>query len=147
MKARRRHATAPMVFLIDVDRTSGYVDYPEALQQYRPSYSHDPHVLTLSSFLIHAPFSQRLLPKALQVIQDCRRMGEVVILSDGDVVCQPHKIEQSGLAKAVEDHVLIYVPKERELRHIHRCYPVDHYVLIDDNDRVLKAVKKAWGDV
>ncbi len=182
MKARRRHAKASMVFLIDVDRTLlddepmttdlrrhlrrevgcagerrywqrlqrlhrtlGYADYLGALQQYRQSYPHDPHVLTLSSFLINDPFSQRLLPKALQVIKHCRRMGEVVILSDGDVVFQSHTIEQSGLVKAVENHVLIYVHKERELRHIYRCYPADQYVRIDDKDRVLKAVKKAWG--
>ncbi len=72
-------------------------------------------------------------------------MGEVVILSDGDVVFQPHTIERSGLAKAVANRVLIYMHKERDLRHIRRCYPEDHYVLIDDNARVLKAVTNAWG--
>ena len=79
------------------------------------------------------------------MIKHCQRMGDVVILSDGDVVFQPHKIERSGLAKAVEDRVLIYVHKEDELRHIRRCYPADHYVMIDDNLRILDAIKKAWG--
>ena len=126
-------------------RALGYADYLGALQHYRQSYPHDPHVLTLSSFLIDYPFAQRLLPQALQVIKHCRRMGEVVILSDGDVVFQPHKIERSGLANAVGDRVLIYVHKEQELRHIRRCYPADHYVMIDDNVRILEATKKAWG--
>jgi FMN phosphatase YigB (HAD superfamily) len=126
-------------------RTLGYADYLGALQQYRQTYPHDPHVLTLSSFLIDYPFSRRLLPHTFQVIKHCRRMGEVVILSDGDVVFQPHKIERSGLAKAVGDRVLIYVHKEQELRHIRRCYPADHYVLIDDNVRILDAVKATWG--
>ena len=106
----------------------GYADYLGALQHYRQSYPHDPHVLTLSSFLIDYPFWKRLLPKAFQVIKHCRQMGTVVILSDGDVVFQPHKIERSGLAKAVGDRVLIYVHKEQELRHIRRCYPADHCV-------------------
>ena len=126
-------------------RTLGYADYLGALQQYRQSYPHDPHVLTLSSFLINYPFAQRLLPQALQVIKHCQKMGKVVILSDGDVVFQPHKIERSGLANAVGDCVLIYVHKERELHNIRRCYPADHYVVIDDNVRILNAIKKTWG--
>lgn len=126
-------------------RTMGYADYLGALQHYRQSYPHDPHVLTLSSFLINYPFAKRLIPQALRVLQHCRQMGRVVILSDGDVVFQPHKIERSGLAKAVDDCVLVYVHKERELRHIQRCYPADHYVVIDDNVRILGTIKKAWG--
>ena len=126
-------------------RSLGYADYLGALQQYRQSYPHDPHILSLSSFLIDYPFATRLIPQAFQVIKHCQRMGDVVILSDGDVVFQPHKIERSGLAKAVEDRVLIYVHKEDELRHIRRCYPADHYVMIDDNLRILDAIKKAWG--
>ena len=69
----------------------------------------------------------------------------VVILSDGDVVFQPHKIEQSGLAEAVDHHVLIYVHKEHQLQDIEACYPADHYVVIDDNLRILGAIKKTWG--
>jgi FMN phosphatase YigB (HAD superfamily) len=123
-------------------RSLGYADYLGALQQYRQSYPHDPHVLTLSSFLIKYSFSKCLFPHALRLIKRCRRIG--VILSHGDVVFQPHKIEQSGLAAAVDDHVLIYVHKEDQLKDIEFCYPADHYVVIDDNLRILKSIKKIW---
>lgn len=125
-------------------RSLGYADYLGALQQYRQSYPHDPHVLTLSSFLINYSFTKCLFPHALRLIRRCRRFGMVVILSDGDVVFQPHKIEQSGLAAAVDDQVLIYVHKEDQLKDVEACYPADHYVVIDDNLRILKAIKKTW---
>lgn len=124
----------------------GYADYLGALQQYRQSYPHDPHVLTLSSYLINYPFVKCVYPHALRLLKRCRRLGSVVILSDGDVVFQPHKIQQSGLAEAVDDHVLIYVHKEEQLEDINVCYPADHYVVIDDNLRILTAIKKSWGE-
>ena len=125
-------------------RALGYADYLGALQQYRQSFPHDPHVLTLSSFLINYSFTKCLSPHALRLIKRCRRLGTVVILSDGDVVFQPHKIEQSGLGAAVDEHVLIYVHKEDQLKDIESCYPAEHYVVIDDNPRILKSIKKAW---
>ena len=125
-------------------RALGYADYLGALQQYRQSFPHDPHVLTLSSFLINYSFTKCLSPHALRLIKRCRRLGTVVILSDGDVVFQPHKIEQSGLGAAVDDHVLIYVHKEDQLKDIESCYPAEHYVVIDDNPRILKSIKKTW---
>lgn len=67
-----------------------------------------------------------------------------MILSDGDVVFQPRKIQRSGLGDAV-DGVLIYVHKERELDDVEQRYPADHYVLVDDKLRVLTSVKGAWG--
>ena len=125
-------------------RALGYADYLGALQKYRQSYPHDPHVLTLSSFLINYPFAKRVFPQAMRVITRCRRVGSVVILSDGDVVFQPHKIQQSGLAAAVDDHVLVYVHKEEQIRNIEVCYPADHYVVVDDNVRILNVIKKIW---
>lgn len=126
-------------------RALGYADYLGALQQYRQSYPHDPHVLTLSSFLINYPFAKCVFPHALRLLKRCRRLGSVVILSDGDVVFQPHKIQQSGLAEAVDDHVLVYVHKEDQLKDIEVCYPAEHYVVIDDNLRILSAIKRTWG--
>ena len=128
-----------------LQRALGYADYLGALQQYRQSYPHDPHVLTVSSFLIEYPFADCLFPHALRLLKRCRRLGSVVLLSDGDVVFQPRKIQQSGLAAAVDDRVLIYVHKEDQLKDIEVCYPADHYVVIDDTLRILSAIKKAWG--
>jgi len=123
----------------------GYADYLGALQRYRTTYPRDPHLLAVSSFLIDYPFANRLYPEALDVLERLNGFGPTVILSDGDVVFQPRKIERSGLFDAVEGRVLIYIHKELELDDVERRYPAEHYVLVDDKIRVLTAVKKAWG--
>lgn len=123
----------------------GYADYLGALQRYRIEHPRDPHLLTVSSYLVNYPFANRLYPNALDVIDQCKERGPVVILSDGDVVFQPRKIERAGLFEAVEKNVLIYVHKELELDDVERRYPASHYVLVDDKLRILTAVKKIWG--
>jgi len=123
----------------------GYSDYLGALQQYRLAHPRDPRLLAVSSFLVNYPFANRLFPGSLDAIEHVARFGETVILSDGDVVFQPRKIERSGLWDAVEGRVLVYVHKEQELEDVERRYPAKHYVLIDDKIRILTAVKKAWG--
>src|SRR6476661_9988934 len=123
----------------------GYVDYLGALQRYRLEYPRDPHLLTVSSFLVNYPFVDRLYPHALEVLAYVKPWGQSVILSDGDVVFQPRKIEQSGLFHAVDGHVLIYIHKECELDDVERRYPASHYVMIDDKLRILTEVKKIWG--
>jgi FMN phosphatase YigB (HAD superfamily) len=122
----------------------GYVDYLGALQRYRHDYPRDPHLLTVSYFLVNYPFANRLFPNSLDVIEYCKQWGPVVILTDGDVVFQPRKIERSGLLDAVEGNVLIYVHKEQELDDVERRYPARQYVLVDDKPRILDAVKKVW---
>lgn len=123
----------------------GYVDYLGALQRYRQEYPRDPHLLTLSRFLLNYPFAERLFPRAHDVIRHTAQWAQTAILSDGDVVFQPRKIDRSGLFEAVEGHVLIYIHKERELDDVEQRYPADHYVLIDDKLRILTAVKAYWG--
>ena len=122
----------------------GYADYLGALQRYRLEHPHDMRLLTVSGFLVDYPFANRVYPGSLDVLARFRGWGPTVILSDGDVVFQPRKVERSGLGRAV-DGVLIYVHKERELDDVERRYPADHYVLVDDKLRVLTAVKRAWG--
>lgn len=123
----------------------GYADYLGALQRYRTEYPRDPHLITVSSFLVNYPFANRLFPGSLDVIERLRAWGPAVILSDGDVVFQPRKIERSGLFEAVGGSVLIYVHKERELDDVEQRYPAEHYVLVDDKLRILTAVKRVWG--
>lgn len=123
----------------------GYADYLGALQRYRLENPRDPHLLTVSTFLIDYPFANRLYPNSLDVIEHCKRWGPVVILSDGDAVFQPRKIERSGLYDAVDHNVLIYVHKEQELHDVARRYPARHYVLVDDKVRILDAIKQVWG--
>jgi FMN phosphatase YigB (HAD superfamily) len=123
----------------------GYADYLGALQRYRVEHPRDPHLLTVSYFLINYPFANRLFPNSLDVLEHLRAWGPTVILSDGDVVFQPRKVERSGLFEAVERNVLIYIHKEVELEDVERRYPADRYVLVDDKLRILAAVKKVWG--
>lgn len=123
----------------------GYADYLGALQRYRAENPRDPHFLEISSFLLDYPFAERLFPGALEVIGHLGRWGPTVILSDGDVVFQPRKVERSGLYEAVEGRVLIYIHKEQELNDVESRYPAEHYVLVDDKLRLLSAFKTAWG--
>lgn len=123
----------------------GYVDYLGALQRYRLRYPRDPHLLTVSRFLVNYPFADRLFPQALEVVRHVSRWSQAIILSDGDVVFQPRKIERSGLFEAVQERVLIYIHKEQELEDVEQRHPADHYVLVDDKVRILSAVKTYWG--
>jgi FMN phosphatase YigB (HAD superfamily) len=124
----------------------GYVDYIGALQSYRLEEPHDPHILRLAHWLLDYPFVDRLYAGALAAVSHVRQWGPTVILSDGDAVFQPHKIERAGLWSAFDGHVLVYVHKEKELDAIARAHPAKHYVLIDDKLAILDAVKKGWGD-
>lgn len=124
----------------------GYADYLGALQRYRTSVANDPRLLMMSSFLVDYPFAERLYDGALDAIAHLRRWGPTAILSDGDVVFQPRKVQRSGLWDAVEGRVLIYVHKEQMLDDIERRYPARHYVMVDDKLRLLTAMKKAWGE-
>ncbi|MBM4072614.1 MAG: HAD family hydrolase [Planctomycetes bacterium] len=123
----------------------GYADYLGALQRYRAENRHDPHMLEVSHFLIDYPFANRLYPGSLDAVQHLAQWGQTVILSDGDVVFQPRKVERSGLHEAMDGRVLIYIHKEEELADVEKRFPAEHYVLIDDKLRILTAVKKIWG--
>jgi FMN phosphatase YigB (HAD superfamily) len=123
----------------------GYRDYLGALQRYRVEHPHEVHLLSMSSYLVDYPFANRLYPGALDVLERFRGWGRTVLLTDGDVVFQPRKVERAGLSEAVDGHVLIYIHKERELDDVAERYPAAHYVLVDDKPRILAAVKQAWG--
>jgi FMN phosphatase YigB (HAD superfamily) len=122
----------------------GYADYLGALQRYRAEYPRDLRLLTVSRFLIDYPFANRLFPNSLDVIDYFKKRGTVAILSDGDVVFQPRKVQRSGLFEAVDGHVMIYVHKEHELADVAHRFRARHYVLVDDKPRILTAVKKIW---
>jgi FMN phosphatase YigB (HAD superfamily) len=124
----------------------GYADYLGALQRFRLVYPHDVHLLEVSSYLVDYPFANRLYPGSLDVVDRLQELGRAVILTDGDVVFQPRKIERSGLFDAFEGHALVYVHKEQELHDVERRYPAERYVVIDDKLRILAAIKEAWGE-
>jgi FMN phosphatase YigB (HAD superfamily) len=122
----------------------GYADYLGALQLYRLGEIHDPRLLMVSSFLVDYPFANRLYPGSLDAIEHLRKWGLTVILSDGDVVFQPRKVQRSGLWEAVEGRVLIYIHKEQMLDDVRQRYPARHYVMVDDKLRILGAMKSVW---
>ncbi|MEO6983807.1 MAG: HAD family hydrolase [Paralcaligenes sp.] len=124
----------------------GYADYLGALQRYRVDKSNDPQLLQMSAFLIDYPFAQRLYPRAIEAVKHLSGWGPTVILSDGDVVFQPRKIQRSGLWQAVEGRVLIYIHKEKMLDDVQRRYPAKHYVMVDDKLRILAAMKTILQD-
>ena len=123
----------------------GYADYLGALQCYRLEDMHDPRLLLMSAFLVDYPFADRLYPRALETIEHLGRSGRTVILSDGDVVFQPRKIERSGLWRAVEGRVLVYIHKEEMLDDVVQRYPAKRYVMVDDKLHILAAMKASWG--
>ena len=122
----------------------GYADYLGALQRYRLEHEDDLQLLRISLFLLDYPFAQRLYSGALAALARCRTRGLTVLLSDGDVVFQPRKVQRSGLWDAVEGRVLIYLHKEQMLDAVARLYPAEHYVMFDDKLRILAAMKQIW---
>ena len=123
----------------------GYADYLGALQRYRVERPRDPKLLEVSYFMVNYPFANRLYPESLDAVDHARKSGRAIILSDGDVVFQPRKVDRSGLYEAFDGHVLIYVHKELQLADVEAKYPADHYVMIDDKVRILAALKQHWG--
>lgn len=132
--------------LEDLFAQLGYRDYLGALQRFRVEHPLEVELLSMSDFLIDYPFADRLFPSALEVLQRLKDFAPTVILSDGDVVFQPRKVERAGLSKAVDGRVLIYIHKEQALDDVARRFPAEHYVLVDDKPRILTAVKRFWGD-
>jgi FMN phosphatase YigB (HAD superfamily) len=132
--------------LEDLMEELGYRDYIGALQRFRVEHPREIELLAMSSFLMDYPFADRLYPDALRVLQRLRSLGPTVILSDGDVVFQPRKVERAGLARVADGDVLIYIHKEEALDDVERRFPADHYILVDDKLRILDAVKQVWGE-
>jgi FMN phosphatase YigB (HAD superfamily) len=132
--------------LEDLFSELGYRDYLGALQRFRAEHPLEVELLSMSDYLIDYPFADRLFPSALEVLRLLKGLAPTVILSDGDVVFQPRKVERAGLSDAVDGRVLIYIHKEEALDDVERRFPAEHYVLVDDKPRILAAVKRFWGD-
>ena len=124
----------------------GYADYLGALQRFRVAHPRDPNLLAVSTWLVNYPFANRLYPGSLDAIDRCKALGPVAILSDGDVVFQPRKVERSGLWDAVDGNVLIYIHKEEMLDDVEARFPARRYVMVDDKLRILDAMRSVWGE-
>jgi FMN phosphatase YigB (HAD superfamily) len=141
-EARDRYWAIQEQLFVDL----GYRDYLGALQRYRDERPEHIELLAMSSWLVDFRFADRLYPRALDVLLHLGRFGPTVILSDGDVVFQPRKVERSGIGAAVEGRVLIYIHKEQSLADVERRHPAERYVIVDDKPRILAAVKAHWGE-
>ncbi|MGH8496251.1 MAG: HAD family hydrolase [Gammaproteobacteria bacterium] len=119
----------------------GYADYLTTLQKLRIGLDDDPDLLQMSAFMLDYPFDDRLYPRTLDAVAHLGTLGRPVVLSDGDVVFQPRKIQRSGIWDAVEGRVLIYLHKERTLPEMQRRYPASHYVMVDDKPWLLATMK------
>ncbi len=123
----------------------GYADYLGTLQLFRNGLDNDPSLLQMSKYLLEYPFADRLYPHALDTIAHLRSLGPAAILSDGDVVFQPRKIQRAGLWDALRGEVLIYVHKQQMLVAMQQRYPAAHYVMVDDKPQLLAEMKQHLG--
>jgi FMN phosphatase YigB (HAD superfamily) len=123
----------------------GLADYLGSLQEFRAGLDDHPDLLGMSSYLLEYPFASRLFPRALAAVAHLRAFAVPVVLSDGDIVFQPRKIQRSGIWDAVAGNVMIYLHKERVLNHVRQRYPAKHYVMVDDKANLLAAMKLALG--
>ncbi len=124
---------------------SGLADYLGSLQAFRTGLDDHPDLLAMSEFLLQYPFAARLFPQALEAVAHLATLGRPVVLSDGDIVFQPRKIQRSGIWDAVDGNVMIYLHKERVLDHMQQRYPAAHYVMVDDKPTLLAAMKSTLG--
>ena len=125
--------------------TLGLADYLGSLQEFRAGLDDNPQLLGMSQYLLEYPFANRLFPRALEAIAHLRTLGSPIVLSDGDIVFQPRKIQRSGIWDAVESRVMIYLHKEKVLDHMQRRFPAKHYVMVDDKANLLAAMKSVLG--
>ena len=119
----------------------GLADYLASLQAFRTGLDDHPDLLAMSEFLLEYPFAARLFPRALEAVAHLSTLGRPAVLSDGDIVFQPRKIQRSGIWDAVRGRVMIYLHKERVLDHMQQRYPANHYVMVDDKPNLLAAMK------
>jgi len=123
----------------------GYADYLGALQRFRAGLDNDRALLQMSAYLLDYPFAGLLYPHALETIAHLHTLGEPVILSDGDMVLQPRKIQHAGLWDALHGEVLIYLHKQQMLVAMQQRYPAAHYVMVDDKPQILAEMKQRLG--
>src|SRR3984893_14415192 len=119
----------------------GLADYLASLPAFRVGLDDHPDLRAMSEFLLEYPFTARLFPRALEAVAHLNTLGRPVVLSDGDIIFQPRKIQRSGIWDAVGGRVMIYLHKERVLDHMQQRYPAKHYVMVDDKPTLLAAMK------
>jgi hypothetical protein len=117
-----------------------YVDFPATIE--RLAAEHPVDAGRIGRILDELPYGEFVYPGALETIERLWRIATPVILSDGDPVFQPRKIERAGLAAAVRGNVLIYVHKDQRVAEATRRFPGPRPVFVDDKARILGHIER-----
>jgi FMN phosphatase YigB (HAD superfamily) len=130
-----------------VRKETDVVDFCETLRRLRAEGPEASAVVDRTTdALMRWDFCPRLYPRAIETVLHLKTIGVPVVVSDGDPVFQPSKIQQCGVTDAVDGRVLIFVHKEKHLPDVEMRFSADHYVLIDDKPGILMRSKAALGD-
>jgi len=131
----------------EVRKELSVVSYPETLRRFSAAWSDKAQVQQITDMINNWPYTQYVYPGTMPAIRHMDTMGNVAILSDGDLDYQPRKIAAAGLADAVgPEDVLIYTHKDECLADVRRRLPAGHYVLVDDKEEILAHAKEMFGN-
>lgn len=122
------------------------VDFPETLDRFHDGFRDEPKFNQLVRLLNDYRFDRHLYPHALETIHHLRSIGETVVVSDGDTVFQPRKIQEAGITDAVGGQVFVYTHKEKSISQVMERIPATRYVMVDDKRRILASLKSAYPD-
>ena len=129
----------------EVRKEIGVVDIPLTVERYHAEHP-DPTADTIEAIVDHFPYSDFVYPGTFETLRHLNDLGTPVILSDGDQGFQMYKVVQSGLARAVEGNVLLYIHKQEHIKEIVSLFAARHYVMIEDKPTILVAMKQLLGD-
>ena len=122
-----------------VRRDEEYVDFPTTIERLRrESLSAADRIARIIETL---PFAEFVYPGALEMIDRLWTAFTPAILSDGDGVFQPRKIERAGLAAAVRGNVFVFVHKEEHLAEVTARLP-GRPVFVDDKRPILGRIER-----
>lgn len=122
------------------------VDFPVTLERFHEGFKDQPKFNQLVHLLNDYRFDRHLYPYALETIHHLRSIGEAVVVSDGDTVFQPRKIQEAGITDAVGGQVFVYTHKEKSITEVVERFPSTRYIMVDDKRRILASLKSAYPD-
>jgi hypothetical protein len=122
-----------------VRRDEDYVDFPTTIERLRREAPEAAEAV--ARILDELPYADFVYPGAVRMIERLWASFIPAILSDGDSVFQPRKIERAGLAAAVRGNVFIFVHKEQHLAEVTRRFP-GRPAFVDDKRPILGRIER-----
>ena len=120
-----------------------YVDFPATIERLRADAPAEAR--HIARIIDELPYAEFVYPGALAMIERLWTSFTPVVLSDGDTVFQPRKIERAGLAAAVRGNVLVFVHKERHLDEVTRRFS-GRPTFVDDKRPILGRIERQLPD-